>query len=127
MNRQQQIAAAPILASAQEKAAILSGKPDPIHWRAPDGSEPDLSCGACGRRTPVLVHGLGFDCCAPPDPAQMGEEELPPFKPWVEGDYPEEPDDGLSAARGILTGLAIAAGFWLLIAGVALALGARPW
>lgn len=35
-----------------------------IVWRTSDGTEPDLICEGCGRKTPMLVHGLGFDCCS---------------------------------------------------------------
>lgn len=34
-------------------------------WRLADGTVPDLSCERCGRPTPMLLHGLGFDCCSP--------------------------------------------------------------
>ena len=39
--------------------------PTPIKWQLGDGTVPATRCGLCNRPTPMLVDGLGFDCCAP--------------------------------------------------------------
>jgi len=39
--------------------------PEPIEWRTSNGTIPIFRCGLCDRPTPMLVDGLGFDCCAP--------------------------------------------------------------
>lgn len=35
-----------------------------VDWRTSDGTVPSTRCRKCGRRTPMLVDGLGFDCCS---------------------------------------------------------------
>ena len=35
-----------------------------MNWTLADGSIPSTRCERCQRPTPILVHGLGFDCCA---------------------------------------------------------------
>jgi hypothetical protein len=39
-------------------------QPPGLGWTASDGTRPALQCGRCGRHTPMLSNGLGFDCCA---------------------------------------------------------------
>lgn len=35
-----------------------------MDWTLTDGSIPSTRCERCQRATPILVKGLGFDCCA---------------------------------------------------------------
>lgn len=46
-----------------------------IDWNLSDGTTPDTFCERCGRPTPMLVHGLGFDCCAPSTCTECGSTE----------------------------------------------------
>jgi len=45
-------------------------------WSLSDGTQPDLACEKCGHRTPMLINGLGFDCCAR-DSGRLPEGEDP--------------------------------------------------
>lgn len=51
--------------------AAMFGANKQTVWRLRDGSEPSLKCSECGRATPMLIKGKGFDCC---DPAHKGEQ-----------------------------------------------------
>ena len=45
-------------------------------WTLNDGYIPSTRCEHCQRPTPILVHGLGFDCCAPDaNPAETLQAE----------------------------------------------------
>jgi len=35
-----------------------------MRWTTANGSIPSTRCERCQRPTPILIHGLGFDCCA---------------------------------------------------------------
>lgn len=39
-------------------------------WETSDGTIPSLRCERCQRATPILVRGLGFDCCADSAPPE---------------------------------------------------------
>lgn len=43
-----------------------------MNWTLTDGSIPSTRCERCQRPTPILVRGLGFDCCS--DDASPAEE-----------------------------------------------------
>ncbi len=45
------------------EAEIAEARTD---WSLSDGTIPNFRCSKCHRATPMLVHGLGFDCCALP-------------------------------------------------------------
>lgn len=51
-----------------------------MNWTLTDGSIPSTHCERCQRPTPILVRGLGFDCCADemtPAEALQADDEQP--------------------------------------------------
>lgn len=57
-----------------------------------------------------------------PHPIDLPDDDDPPFRHWVDGDYPEDDrDDGTNFFRGLINGLLLTAlfvavgyGFWII-------------
>ena len=59
-----------------------------MRWTTANGSIPSTRCERCQRPTPILIHGLGFDCCADASaPAETIQPVEHPFRravsPWI--------------------------------------------
>lgn len=89
--------------------------PEPIEWRTSDGTIPIFRCGLCDRPTPMLVDGLGFDCCSPGPEQHLGVE-------WHSSETVEPREIRITlrdvlATFGIFSMLAIAAVGFMAVGG----------